>query len=533
MAISSLISGLFGTVETGLNYSSQIDTNKSNERNVNATNQANLAMTEATNATNLKITQETNASNERIMQETNAFNAAQADLAYQRSTSAAKLGELISAGLSPEQARQVIASQGITGSPTNATGTAIPAQGATMQAPQFQPFQKQAPQLSGLPEIGKNLGDFAQSIVEAAKDPAGGTLGQLSCMKQFAKASDIIDEVDSKSLSSPYEFFKWMKSQPADSNWGKLISTKDFQYMWNNPISRKAFMYNMKDWYGQSASIAFNLEQAEANIRLTNAQKHSADIEARLSNANIFKTISETDLIGEQINLTSEQANLFSEQVEGQKISNTREQILLDRDKELKDLITETQKAQFAAELANAQLQEQLLTDPDYRNAYFTSTIGNLAAATAEYEFVKWRYNTTLKGKQIIDPDTFAVFTLLEDLGFAGTQTYEDMLKAVAKDSNLTLYLMGKGFRPVKNGTPVGPIDGYSYYKSSLEQWSRDMEKIRYDAMKPFFKREDIKFGIDKSVVDVPGKVPFKYIDTELSKDIYHLTDYDNNKRRK
>ncbi len=475
--------------ETGLNFGSQVLTNQSNEHNVNATNAANKAMTDATNAANLKITQETNASNERIMQQTNAFNAAQADLAYQRSTSAAKLGELISAGLSPEQARQVIASQGLTGSPIAASGTAIPAQSATMQTPQFQPFQKQSPQLSGLPEIGKNLGDFAQSFVDAAKDPTGGTIGQLTSMKEFAKASDIIDEVDPKALSSSYAFFKWMKSQSSDSNWGKLVSTPSFQKMWNNPISRKSFMFNMNQWYGQSASTSFDLQRKELDNALVAAQKHATDIDTKLTNAQIFKTVADTTL-------TEAQTNLTSEQTRGAVINNAREGILLDRDQQLKSLITETQKTKFALELADAELQQELIKNPNYRDAYFTSTIGNLAAATAEFEFVKWRYQTTLNGTQAIDPDTFAVFTLLDDLGFSHTQTYEDMLKAVVKDSNLSTYLMGKGWKGIPTLLPDGSLDGYSIYKSSLEQWSKDMEQIRFDSMRPFFKREDIKFGV-------------------------------------
>lgn len=492
MAISSLVSGIFGLAESTINLGSQQLTNQSNERNVDATNATNKAITNATNAANLKITQETNASNERIMQETNAFNAAQADLAYQRSTSAAKLGELISAGLSPEQARQVIASQGLTGSATAASGSAIPAQSATMQAPHNQAFQAQAPQLHGMTEIGSNIGNFAQSFVDAAKDPTGGTLGQLTCMKEFAKASDIIDEVDPKALSSNYAFFKWLNSQPSDSNWGKLISTNSFKKMWNNPISRKAFMYNLNQWYGQSASTAYNLEQDEANIALTLAQKHSTDIETRLTNSRIYNTDMDT-------NLKNEQVNQVRAQTEGQDISNQQQTIILNRDKELNSLITDTQKAKFAAELANAKLQEELIKNPDYRSAYFASTIGNLAAAKAEYAYVRWRYESSLRGTQLIDPDTSAVFTLLEDLGFASTQTYEDMLKAVAKDSSLTTYLMGKGWKGVPTLLPGGALDGYTVYKSSLSQWSKDMEQMRYNAMRPFFTRENIQFGVSSA----------------------------------
>lgn len=486
MALDSLISGIFGMVQDSVNYQINKDTNASNERNVNATNEANKSMTDATNAANVKIAQETNAANERIMQQTNAFNAAQADLAYQRSTSAAKLGELISAGLSPQQARQVIASNGITGSPSAASGTAIPAVGATMHAPQFQSFQKLPFQFQNLDDLGRGIGTFAQSFVEAAKDPTGGSLGQLTCMKEFSKASDIISEVDPKALSSNYAFFKWMQAQPKDSNWGRLVSTKSFQRMWNNPVSRKAFMYNMHEWYGQAASTAYDLEQQENIIKLTVAQTHTADIDTRLKNAQIFKVISDTALTDEKTN--------------GEIISNARNTILLERDREIKSLVTETQKATFATELADAKLQEELITNPEYKNAYFASTIGNLAAAVAEYSFAEWKYNKTMEGYvKVLDPDTEAVFTVLEDLGFAGTQTYQDMLKAVIKGSNLSTYLMGKGWKGAPSLLPDGSVDGYTAYKYSLEQWSKDMEKIRFDALRPFMTREDIRFGITQS----------------------------------
>lgn len=483
MALDALISGIFGMAQDITNFQINENTNASNERNVNATNAANKQMTDATNAANIKIAQETNASNERIMQETNAFNAAQADLAYQRSTSAAKLGELISAGLSPEQARQVIASQGITGSPSAATGTAIPAVGATMQAPHNESFQKQPFQFQNIDDLGRGIGAFAQSFVDAAKDPSGGTIGQLTCMKQFSKASDIIDEVDPKALSSNHAFFQWMKKQPPTSNWGKLISSADFQAMWNNPISRKSFMYNMNEWYGQSASIAYNLEQQQNNNRLIVAQTHSTDLSTKLTNAQIYKTYAET--------------NLTEAQTEGQNTSNSRQAILLERDKQLKNLITDSQKARFAQELADSQLQLELIQKPDYRNAYFSSCIGNLAASAAMYSFTQWKYNKLEEGfDKVLDPDTEAVFLVLEDLGFADTPLYEDMLKSVAQGSNLTTFLMGKGWKGIPYSMDKGAINGYDAYKYSLEQWSRDMEKIRFDAMRPFFKREDIKFGV-------------------------------------
>lgn len=489
MALESLMSGLFGIAQEVINFGINESTNLSNEKNVAATNTANIQMTKETNAANKQIAQETNASNERIMRETNQFNAAQADLAYQRSTSAAKVGELISAGLTPEQARQVIASQGLTGSPTAASGTPIPAQGATMQSPHVEAFQKSPYFLQNLPSIGQNLGNFAKSIIDAANDPTGGTIGQLTSMKEFAKASDIISEVPITALKNPYSFFSWMTNDvKPDSNWGKLISSPSFQKMWDNPISRKSFMYNMQQWYGQAANEEYNLEQKRLQNQLLTAQQHAATIEANLMNAQIFKTNAETTNIESQTNLT----NYKSE----------RESILLERDKKLKSLITDTQKAQYAKELADAQLQQQLITDPDYRNAYFASTIGNLSAAAAEYSFVKYKYSllTGAYEEGMLDDDTIKVFTMLEDLGFEGTSTYESMLQSVIESSNLTTYLMGRGWKFPFLLPQSGSIDSKSDFYNSLKNWNVNIENIRYDAAKPFLKREDIRFGVELGV---------------------------------
>ena len=495
MALDSLISGLFAVGESsitnGVNYAINQKTNEANAKNVAATNAANISMTNATNEANKQIAQETNASNERIMRETNEFNAAQADLAYQRSTSAAKLGELISAGLSPEQARQVIASQGLTGSPSAASGTAIPAQGATMQAPQSQAFQKQPyfMQGSGLTELGKGVGTFAQSFVDAATDPTGGNIGQLTAMKEFSKASDIISDVPISAIKNPYSFFNWMKNDvKPDSDWGRLISTKSFRKMWNNPISRKAFMYDMQQWYGQAASDEYSLEQQRLQNQLLTAQQHAVTIEANLANSQIFKTNAETANIKAQSELT--------------RYTSQREFILLERDKTLKSLITETQKAQYAKELADAKLQQKLINDPKYRAAYFASTIGNLSAATAQYSYVSYKYSMLIGAyKQgMLDADTIKVFTLLEDLGFDSTPTYESMLQSVVDNSNLTTYLLGRGWKfPFLLPEGVNTSSKNEFYRS-LKNWHTNMQQIQYDAAKPFLRREDIKFGVELGV---------------------------------
>ena len=76
-----------------------------------------------------------------------------------------------------------------------------------------------------------------------------------------------------------------------------------------------------------------------------------------------------------------------------------------------------------------------MLKNPKYADVYWSSCIGNLAASAAMYGFTEWKYNKTKEGfNKVLDPDTEAVFLVLEDLGFQNSQTYEDMLKAVAFD---------------------------------------------------------------------------------------------------
>ena len=187
---------------------------------------------------------------------------------------------------------------------------------------------------------------------------------------------------------------------------------------------------------------------------------------------------------------------------------------------------------EFAKELADAQLQEKLIKDPDYRAAYFASTIGNLSAAAVEYSFTKYKYSL-LSGaykEGMLDEDTIKVFTMLEDLGFEGTSTYESMLQSVIDNSNLTTYLMGRGFKIPYLLPDASSTDPKTSFYTSIKNWNVNMEKIRYDAMKPFLRREDIKFGIDKSIRTNPptGNKQIQsllndQIDKKLSFELYNM----------
>lgn len=463
MALGSLVEGLFDLTETGINLGSQILTNQSNERNVNNTNAANVAMTNATNAANIKIAHDTNKTNAQIAEENNKFNAAQADLAYQRSTASSKVGELIAAGLSPEQARQVVASNGLTGSPSAASGTAIPAVAPTLESPKLQPFQAQAPQLNGLSQFGKSLGDFVDSITTGYTQPNGGTLGVLASQKEFDNATNIIDEIPPKVLASNQTFVSWLKNQPADSNWGKLRDSKSFQKMWNQPLARKGFLWQIQQTYADTAGVQNSLEYQQQQIKLAKMQERSASLDHNIKQAQILN---------------------LQEDFETKKIAYQNSLLDLDRNITLYRLQTDTMKAQLERELADATLQTRVLSDPAYRNAYFTSTIGNLSANISQWEYVAYKYKLMQEGASIAnkyDSDSLALFAFYDDLGFSSTPLYQDMATIYLKGGSLMDCLQKKGWKSPLLLPDEMDVNSFVWFSNELSGFSRTMGDIHYD----------------------------------------------------
>lgn len=78
--------------------------------------------------------------------------------------------------------------------------------------------------------------------------------------------------------------------------------------------------------------------------------------------------------------------------------------------------------------------------------------------------------------------------------------TYESMLQSVTDNSNLTTYLMGRGWKFPYLLPEVGSTDFKSAFYDSLKNWNVNMQNIRYEAAKPFLKREDIRFGVGLGV---------------------------------
>lgn len=490
MALESLISGLFGLGESTLNLGSQVLTNQSNERNVDKTNEANIAMTKATNAANIQIAQDTNKANAQIAAENNKFNAAQADLAYERSTASAKVGELIAAGLSPEQARQVVASNGITGSPTAASGTVIPNVAPTLDNPQVQPFQANAPQINGLSQFGNSIGNAVDSLTKGYFEPNGGVLGVLASQKEFDKATNIIDEVPPKVLASHQTFVSWLKNQSSDSNWGKLRDTESFQKMWNQPLARKGFLWQIQQTYSDTAGVQNSLEYQQQQIKLAQMQTRSAELDQNIKQAQILN---------------------LQEDLETKSLSNELLQLDLDRNKELYRLQTDTMKAQLERELSDATLQTRVLSDPAYRNAYFTSTIGNLSANISQWEYVAYKYHLMSEGAAIAnkyDKDSLALFAFYDDLGFSSTSLFQDMATIYLKGGSLMDCLHKKGWKTPLILPDQMDVNSFVWFSNELSGFSRTMGDIHYDKDYKQRTHDDIWRGVQLGSDVIKSVIP-------------------------
>lgn len=490
MAISSLIDMGAALGTASMNLGSQVLTNQSNERNVDATNRTNLAITESTNDANLQIAKETNASNERIMQQTNEFNAAQADLAYQRSTSSAKVAELIAAGLSPQQARQVVAGAGLTGSATPAQGTAIPAQGATMQASQMQAYQKQPLDFGGFAQSFHSLGEFFDRYIESFDREDGGYYGTMLANDAFEQCIDHVSDLSPTALSSDYNFQTWLNAQ-GSGFWKDFREGSAYKKVKSNPLAYRSFFYRMNKSFNDAADVENKLALYEIRLRREALQEINDKLQNKFTDEQI------KSLIKTQQKVSAEIA-LLDSQTEGNRIQNSRSQIILERDKKTADLITDAEIYRFRNAIADEKLRQQLLTNPTYMQAYFKAALNNQLwqCALNSYSARLAEQQNNFLSEHPDDELTIAIFSFLDQVGFANTQLCQDLQENYLAGSSISDFML-KNVSEEQFGifTNAG-VNGRKLYRSLTPVWSWR------NSAQPLFKRgssvpsfPSLKFG--------------------------------------
>lgn len=450
MALQGLFTMIGSLAEGAINKSAQEDANAANIQMTRETNASNREMQQSANNTNMYIADATNRTNQEIAEKTNEFNAAQADKAYERSTSSSKVAELIAAGMSPQQARMIVATNGLTGTATPATGTAIPAQAAQVQAskdlaPHVEPerFQGLA---QGLGALGQGIDSMTSAYFGSFSAPDGGYVGAILSSDVYDKVSSRIGEIPANVLASPHSFQLWLSNQK-EGYWHDIAASPDFQKMWSHPLGRRSFLYQLTSTYADSASISNSLALQELQIKRQNLAAINDNLQNKLTDAQVANEF--------------RKGTLLDEQIEAQDIANQTNQIYLERDKATAELVTDAEIAALRLSISDANLQNKLLSDPVYCDIWFKSQLSNKAMGLAMNSYVAMLYegrNTWLKAHPK-DASAMAVFSMFDELGFANTTLFRDLKENYVAGGSFGTYIAREYSNPSNRGWYKGMYD--------------------------------------------------------------------------
>lgn len=418
-----------------------------------ATNKANREMTEATNQANLDIANATNESNERIADKTNAFNAAQADLAYQRSTASSKMSELMAAGLSMQQAKQLIASQGSTSSMTPASGVSAPQVAPTMQAPQID----NSGYLQAAQSAGSVFETLGRSLGEGYKSEYGGELGLLSSSTAFSSVVDHLNEAPASAFTDIKAFQNYCNSENASEFFKNFGKSDDYKKLIRHPLSMRGFMYQIKQWLSSSANNEQSVEANNLAIRMQRMQLIGQDLQNEKILQEIFNIYFDTqETIENTNNIAASTENIYADvtkkAVETQvlTVQGMRAEEELKNYKKLAPHLLKADIASANAIYEQMTLDTRLYSDPTYRNLYVNSKTNEVGFLTQMYQYSEY----LAKGKSDYlnqNPECAAmlsVFSLMSEAGVENTDLFklvvnyagsETLFDNIAKDIKLDM----------------------------------------------------------------------------------------------
>lgn len=334
------------------------------------TNDANIAIANATNEVNRQIAQETNATNLLISAQTNESAARQAELAYQRSTASNQILELVRAGMSIEQARNIVAGEG-----ANASYTAAPVTGATMVpgAPAVAPTLTAAT----IPDLGPAMGQVARSVTglftQAYSSPDGGDLGLMRARDAMKFANTNISAVPVEALSSQYAFQKWLDNlpdKPSNKSWIDFRNSNTWRSLKDDTPSFRAFMYNLNSQYGSAASIGQQIQKDNIAI-----EKGGFDIALAEANSRIYQNKA---YISDRTR--DNDVALSDNAVTQSNIETNRMQFLAEK-------VTKAEEYRLQALINNGEVMTKCFADPTYKDNLVKTIVNN---AAGEYYMSVW-----------------------------------------------------------------------------------------------------------------------------------------------
>lgn len=454
-----IVDGVLGLIGTGI--SSAI-----NAQNVEKTNELNRQIAQETNQANKDIADATNETNLTIAREANAAAKEEAELAYQRSTASAKIDELVAAGISPQQAKMIVAGQGATG-----TYTAAPQQVATAVAPTMQPgAPMQAAQVgdfgSAAAELGSGIGDL---IEKSYNSPNGGTVGLVRANDAIEFVNKNIAHIPPKALASPYDFKVWLDGMDDVQNpFTEWKHTQAWQKVESSTPAMRAFMYNMREAYSMSADTQQRIEMMNLQIGHQKIENSIAAFEESIKQNDLV--ISNNDVIVSNYEATN---------------TTLEQEVLIDNQETIKKVRSaqfRSQELDLKLRISQAKLYIQAFDNPEFRESYFNSMLYNQAAQEYAYQWAAYQ-NKQLSDVILNDPkfaSNLALFDTLTSMGFNNTLVGSRLIECVAAGMSMSEFInsqlpaiqeIQKGFESLYKGSSAD-----SYYDAVSGMFSAEFE---------------------------------------------------------
>lgn len=235
--LGNFFAGLFGFAGAG----TAAGVGSQNTKDANATN---LQIARETNAANKQIAADTNRENRLLAHQAMQFNQMESDKAYSRSTPLNQIAELVRAGYSEQQAKQIVAGSGSAAAYTPAPAVTPTMNAAQMQPAQVQPFVPDAGSLSSaFANVGGSLGSFADDVLRSD----GGFIGQYYAMPAVKALFKFMSKFDENDLTSIKSFSDWFNSDKS-----KFLSHSERSTISNclsHPNGARALMAQLNSFY--------------------------------------------------------------------------------------------------------------------------------------------------------------------------------------------------------------------------------------------------------------------------------------------
>lgn len=256
--------------------------------------------------------------------DTNQMQADEAEKAYQRSRPSNQVADLVDAGLTDQQARQVVAGNG-----NVASYTPAPAQSPLSGIDIGSPLAALAPMMS---QIGQVYQDSYAS-------DTGGLLGSESIAGVSRIITEHLDELPLSASTSLSGFLRFARSADAP-DW---LKSDEFQKEFNKSVSHSYGIRALQNFFKNSTSLEIGSKEAAAKV---------LDITS--------KTLSN---------------RLQEIQIDDAAVNYARNEMKWVYDRENIPAASAADLQLFKNQLEQAVLDSQFLCDPDYRKAYLQSML--------------------------------------------------------------------------------------------------------------------------------------------------------------